>query len=46
MPLTKSGRKVKAKMEQEYGSKKGEQVFFASENAKKPGFDKLVKKSK
>jgi hypothetical protein len=33
MPLTKKGRKIKAAMIAEYGSKrKGEQVFYASEN--------------
>lgn len=32
MPLTKKGKKVKAAMIQEYGKKKGEQVFYASEN--------------
>lgn len=37
MPLTKSGAKVKAAMTKEYGAKKGESVFYASINAKKPG---------
>jgi hypothetical protein len=32
MPLTKKGEKIKSAMEKEYGSKKGEQVFYASEN--------------
>lgn len=32
MPLTKKGQKVKAAMKKEYGEKKGEQVFYASEN--------------
>ena len=32
MPLTKKGEKVKQAMKQEYGPKKGEQVFYASEN--------------
>jgi len=32
MPLTKKGRKIKAAMQKEYGSKKGEQIFYASEN--------------
>lgn len=31
-PLTKKGRKIKANMEAEYGKKKGERVFYASEN--------------
>ena len=32
MPLTKKGTKVKRQMEKFYGKKKGEQVFYASEN--------------
>ena len=32
MPLNKKGKKIKAKMEKEYGKKKGKQVFYASEN--------------
>jgi hypothetical protein len=32
MPLNKKGQKIKAAMKKEYGAKKGEQVFFASEN--------------
>lgn len=32
MPLTKKGVKVKKAMEKEYGKKKGQKVFFASEN--------------
>lgn len=32
MPLTKKGVKIKKAMEKEYGSKKGESVFYASEN--------------
>jgi len=32
MPLTPKGRKVKTAMVKEYGNKKGEQVFYASEN--------------
>ena len=32
MPLTAKGKKIKRKMEKEYGKKKGEQVFYASEN--------------
>jgi hypothetical protein len=38
MPLSKyfkgSGKKVMAKMKQEYGDKKGEQVFYATANKK------------
>lgn len=32
MPLTAKGRKIKRAMEAEYGKKKGEAVFYASEN--------------
>jgi hypothetical protein len=32
MPLTKKGLKIKSAMEKEYGSEKGEQVFYASQN--------------
>ena len=32
MPLTKKGRKIKRAMTKEYGKKKGEQVFYASQN--------------
>lgn len=32
MPLNKKGEEIKKAMEKEYGSKKGEQVFYASEN--------------
>lgn len=32
MPLTKKGRKVKRAMTKQYGKKKGERVFYASEN--------------
>lgn len=32
MPLTKKGTKVKKAMMKQYGSKKGEQVFYATEN--------------
>ena len=32
MPLTKKGKKIKAAMEKEYGSKKGEDIFYASAN--------------
>ena len=33
MPLTSKGKEIKRAMESEYGEKKGEQVFYASENA-------------
>lgn len=32
MPLSRKGRKIKKSMESEYGRKKGDQVFYASEN--------------
>ncbi len=32
MPLNEKGEKIKKAMMQEYGSKKGEKVFYASEN--------------
>jgi len=31
MPLTKKGEKIKASMIEQYGKKKGEEVFFASQ---------------
>lgn len=41
MPLTKTGKKVKANMEKTYGNEeKADQVFYASINAKKPGSSK------
>lgn len=32
MPLNAKGRKIKAAMMRQYGRKKGERVFYASEN--------------
>jgi hypothetical protein len=32
MPLTPKGEKIKSKMEGEYGKKRGDEVFYASEN--------------
>jgi hypothetical protein len=32
MPLTKKGAKIKKAMKKTYGAKKGEQVFYATEN--------------
>lgn len=32
MPLTKKGAKIKRAMVKEYGAKKGEDVFYASQN--------------
>lgn len=31
MPLTPKGKKIKAEMRKEYGAKKGDQVFYASQ---------------
>lgn len=31
-PLNKKGEEIKAAMKKQYGKKKGEQVFYASEN--------------
>lgn len=31
MPLTRKGRKIKRAMEEEYGKKKGESVYYASQ---------------
>jgi hypothetical protein len=33
MPLTKKGRKIMRAMKSQYGSKRGERVFYASRNA-------------
>jgi hypothetical protein len=43
MPLTKKGLKIRAAMEKYYGKEKGDEVFYASENA---GKIKGVKKKK
>ena len=32
MPLTSKGEKIEGAMKEEYGAKKGEQVFYASRN--------------
>lgn len=32
MPLTKKGKKIKKNMQKTYGKKKGEKVFYATEN--------------
>jgi len=32
MPLTKKGEKILKSMKKEYGKKKGERVFYASQN--------------
>jgi hypothetical protein len=33
MPLNAKGKKIKSKMEKTYGKKKGDSVFYASENS-------------
>ena len=44
MPLTKKGQKIKSAMTKTYGSKRGEQVFYASANAGKiTGVEKKAK---
>jgi len=35
MPLTKKGKKILAAMRKTYGKKKGEEVFYASQNSGK-----------
>lgn len=32
MPMTKKGRKIKRAMREQYGTKKGAKVFYASKN--------------
>jgi hypothetical protein len=32
VPLNKKGRKIKLAMEKDYGKKKGQTIFYASEN--------------
>ena len=45
MPLTKKGSKIMGAMRKTYGSKKGEQVFYASKNTGKiSGVDKKRKR--
>jgi hypothetical protein len=44
MPLTEKGEKIKGAMEKQYGSKKGEEVFYASKNKGKiSGVDDMEK---
>ncbi len=43
MPLTSKGKKIMGSMKKEYGSDKGERVFYASRNK---GTIKGVEKSK
>jgi hypothetical protein len=33
MPLSAKGRKIRAAMRKEYGKRKGDNVFYASENS-------------
>lgn len=41
MPLSKAGKKIKAKLEKQYGEKKGEGIFYAMENKGEiPGMNK------
>ena len=42
MPLTKSGKRIKAGFEKQYGSK-GESVFYATMNSKRKGTTKWEK---
>lgn len=44
MPMNKKGKKIMSAMKKEYGSKKGEQVFYASKN--KGTIKKVEKKGK
>lgn len=39
MPLSPHGERMKQRMVEEYGDKKGQSVFYASVNAGKPGFE-------
>lgn len=43
MPLTAKGKKIKKAMQKEYGKKKGEKIFYATENK---GKIKGIKKKK
>ena len=53
MPLNKKGKEIKRAMESEYGTEKGKQVFYASENkgtikgvTKRSAKDKVLNKHK
>jgi hypothetical protein len=35
MPLTRRGKKMKKSMEKEYGKKRGDRIFYATENKRK-----------
>jgi hypothetical protein len=42
MPVSKAGRKIKAKLKEQYGSEKGEGIFYAMENKGEiPGMKKM-----
>lgn len=41
MPLTRHGERMKARLEAEYGKKKGDSVLYASRNAGKAGFQDI-----
>lgn len=41
MPMSKAGRKIKKNLEEQYGKKRGKQIFYAMENKGKiPGMAK------
>ena len=47
MPLTKKGVKIRRAMRKQYGEKKGDRVFYASQNAGKiKGTHKTKRKRK
>jgi len=46
MPLTKTGRTVLSQLKKKHGSKKGEEIFYASINAGKLKGMKLESKRK
>jgi hypothetical protein len=46
MPLTKKGSKILAAMKDKYGDKKGEEVFYASQNAGRITGTEVKKKKK
>ena len=42
MPMSKAGRKIKTKLKEQYGSEKGEGIFYARENKGEiPGMKKM-----
>lgn len=43
MPLTPHGKRMKSRMEDEYGKETGDSVLYASKNAGKPGFTNIDK---